>query len=516
MLKQKSSEYRGYRTPGIRLKDEMLPQLHKLYGAHTREMLPAVHAFDKAHTVMLVEEGLLDLAAGAAVLQALRRMEGEDVVKVRSEVGGGLHSGEHYVIRLLGEEIGGQFHLARSSGDLSAVAINILQRERLLEVMRGVNRFRRVLIDLAREHTGTILPGYSFGAHAQPMTLGHLWLSWAATLERDFARLHGAWQRVNFSPAGAAIMVGSNFIVNRERTAALLGFDDVHENCADAILELNADDSLETPAAIAVLYHSLAKWADDLIQWSTTEFGFVDIPDRYCNTSSIMMQKKNVIGPAEVKGASAEALGCFVVSYHALKGTTGLPITERYYALEMLWKVADGAARDLGWFCDLLPVLTINKEKMFDSSWRHWATATDLAGALVSRCGQPWRTAHQIVGILVRLCEERGLGPADVTPQLLDEASMLYHEKPAGLDQAAICEALDPKHFIASRTVRGGPERNESLRQANVFEGRLHGDEGTVAAIDARLARSARLLEDAIDALLARAGSPAPAAPAAS
>src|SRR6185436_7399265 len=165
---------------------------------------------------------------------------------------------------------------------------------------------RLVLIGLAREHTDTILPGYSFGAHAQPMTLAHLWLSWAATLARDFERLHGCYTRVNVSPAGA---------------------------------------SLETPAVIAVLYHSPAKWADDLIQWSTTEFGFVDMPDRYCNTSSIMMQKKNVIGPAQVKGASAEALGCFVTSYHALKGTTGLPITERYYALEMLWKVADSAAR---------------------------------------------------------------------------------------------------------------------------------------------------------------------------
>src|SRR5689334_2724894 len=289
MLKQKSSEYRGYRNPGIRLSEEMLPQLKQLYGAHTHEMLPAVHAFDKAHTVMLVEEGLLDAAAGAAILRALRKMETDDIIKIRSQVGGGLHSGEHYVIRLLGEEIGGQFHLARSSGDLSSVAINVLERERLLKVMREVNRLRRVLIELSRDHTNTILPGYSFGQHAQPMTLAHLWLSWAATLARDFARLHGAYQRVNVSPAGAAIMVGSNFLVNRERTAELLGFDAVHENCADAILELNADDSLETPAVIAVLYHSLAKWADDLIQWSTTEYNFVDMPDRYCNTSSIMM-----------------------------------------------------------------------------------------------------------------------------------------------------------------------------------------------------------------------------------
>src|SRR4051812_23388623 len=203
MLKQKSSEYRGYRTAGIRLREEMLPQLGKLYGERTRPMLPAVHAFDKAHTVMLVEEGLLDPAAGAAILRGLRQMEAEGVVETRARVGGGLHSGEQYLIRLLGEEIGGRFHVARSSGDLSSVAINALQRERLLAIMRGVNDLRRVLIDLSRQHTDTILPGYSFGQHAQPMTLAHLWLSWAANLARDFDRLAGAYRRINVSPAGA-------------------------------------------------------------------------------------------------------------------------------------------------------------------------------------------------------------------------------------------------------------------------------------------------------------------------
>jgi argininosuccinate lyase len=452
-------------------------------------MLPAVHAFDKAHIVMLVEEELLDAKAGSACLKGLRQLEGEGAEKIRAQVGGGLHSGEHYLIRMLGEEIAGQFHLARSSGDLSAVAINRLECDRLLAIMRAVNAMRRVLIALAREHTGTIMPGYSFGQ---------------ATLARDFERLHGAYKRVNVSPAGAAIMVGSNFPVNRERTAELLGFDAVHENSADAILELNADDSLEVPAVVAVLYHSLAKWADDLVQWSTSEFNFVDIPDRYCNTSSIMMQKKNVIGPGEMKGAAAEALGCFVVSYHALKGPTGLPVTERYYALEMLWKVADAAVRDLGWFCDLLPVLRINKSRMREQSWRHWGTATDLAGALVSARKLPWRTAHQIVGILVRLCEERGLGPAEVTPALLDEAAIAYHEQPVGLDQQAIRDALDPERFIASRGTRGGPAHAESLRQAQLFEDITAADEKIVADIDARLAESARKLEAAVDAVIAR------------
>jgi argininosuccinate lyase len=247
----------------------------------------------------------------------------------------------------------------------------------------------------------------------------------------------------------------------------------------------------------------MAKWADDIIQWTTSEYAFVDIPDRYCGTSSIMMQKKNVIGPAEVKGASSEALGCFVTSYHALKGTTGLPITERYYALDMLWRVADNAVRDLGWFRDLLPALEIRKEHMREQAWRHWATATDLAGALVRSRDLPWRTAHQIVGILIRLCEERGLGPADVTPELLDEAAIAYHELPVGLDRRSIAAALDPRRFIAERTLRGGPAPVESQRQSQLFEDGLAADESLVADIDARLEAAARSLETAVDAVIA-------------
>ena len=502
MLKQSSQDYRGFRTAGIRLSEEMLPILGQLYAGRTQPMQPIMHAFDKAHAVMLVEEGLLARDAGAAILRALREMEKQGVSEVRSKVGGGLHSGEQYLIRVLGEDVGGRLHLARSSGDLSSVGINVLEREHLLRVMRGVNRLRRVLLDLARAHTDTILPGYSFGQHAQPMTLAHLWLSWVATLARDLERIHGAFRRVNLSPAGAAIMVGSDFPVNRARTAELLGFDGVHENCADAILELTTDDSLETPMAIAILYHSLAKWADDLILWSTSEFHFVDVPDRFCNTSSIMMQKKNVIGPAEVKGGAAEALGCVVTSYHALKGPTGLPVQERYYALEALGRVADNCVRDLGWFCELLPALGIRKEHMREQAWRHWATATDLAGALVRTHDLPWRTAHQIVGVVVRLAEERGLGPGDVTPALLDEAAQLYHGQPAGLDAATIRAALDPGRFVAARTLRGGPAPAESMRQATLFETALAGDERTVATIEERFAAAARTLEAAVDAII--------------
>ncbi len=502
MLKQPSSDYRGFRGAGIRLAEEMLPELGRLYAGRTRPMLRVMHAFDKAHAVMLVEEGLMRREHGAAILSALRQMEHDGVEETRLRTGGGLHSGEQYLIRILGEDIGGRLHLARSSGDLSSVGINTLQRDRLVEVMDAVNRLRRQLVSLARQHTETILPGYSFGQHAQPMTLAHLWLSWAANLARDFDRLHGAFRRVNVSAAGAVIMVGSDFPINRARTAELLGFDAVHENAADAILELTLDDSLDVPMVLALLYHTLAKWADDLILWSTSEFAFVDIPDRFCNTSSIMMQKKNVIGPAEIKGAAAEALGCVVTSYHALKGPSGLPVTERYYALDMLWRVADHCVRDLAWFGELLPALRIRREHMRERAWRHWATATDLAGALVRERDLPWRTAHQIVGILVRLAEERGFGPDRVTPALLDEASMLYHGRTAGLEAATIAGVLDPERFITARSLRGGPAPLESLRQADLLERSVGADERTVGEIRARLTQAAGRLEKAIDQIV--------------
>jgi argininosuccinate lyase len=503
MLQQPSSEYRGFRTAGIRLREEMLPMLTRLTAGRITPMLHAIHAFDKAHAVMLVERGLLAREHGAAILRALREMEREGITQARTRVGGGTHSGEQYLIRALGEDVGGRLHLARSTGDLTSVAINVFQREKLLAVMEAVNRLRAVLLDLARAHADTVIPGYTFGQHAQPMTLAHLLLSWATTLARDFDRLHGAYRRVNESPAGGVIMVGSDFPIDRARTADLLGFDGLHENAADAILELTPDDTLDVASVLALLYHSLSRWADDLILWSTSEFHFLDIPDRFCNSSSIMMQKKNVVGPAEIKGAAAEALGTVVTGFQALKGPTGLPVQERYYALEQLWRVADNCVRDLGWFCELLPEAGVRRDFLREQAWRHWGTATDLAGALVRERDLPWRTAHQIVGILVRLCEERGLGPAEVTPGLLDEAATAYHGKPAGLGEPSIRSALDPRRFVEARDLRGGPAPTEARRQADLFAQRLVTDVRTVGEARGRIAAAAARLEAAVDAVIA-------------
>jgi len=167
--------------------------------------------------------------------------------------------------------------------------------------------------------------------------------------------------------------------------------------------------------------------------WSTSEFNMVEVPDRFCGTSSIMMQKKNPYAPQYMKGLGAASLGGLVTAFQVEKGPTGMPILDRQYSTDALWRLHDDTIRDLKWWRELLPALRWNTSLMRTRAGRFWAQATDIAGALVRHKGLPWRTAHQIVGILVRFGYERDLQPADVTPALLDEAAIEYMGEPVRL-----------------------------------------------------------------------------------
>lgn len=501
MPKQKSSEYRGFRTAGIRLREEVLPDVEEHRSDRVLKTLYAVHAFDKAHLVMLAEENLIPRADAAAMLRVLRESEQEGTEKVRLRVGGGNHSGEQMLIRRLGEEVGGRIHLGRSSGDLAGISRRIPQRDHLLRVLDEVNALRDVVLTTARGHVETIMPGYTFGQHAQPITLGHYLIGSAAVLERDFERGLALYRRTNQSPAGAAIMTGSDFPLSRHRTSDLLGFDRPIRNTFDAIQ--SGDVTLDAFCFLAVLNNSLGRWADDVVLWASAEFGIVDIPDRFCGTSSIMMQKKNPYGPQYVKGIASLSLGALVVGFHVDKGPTGWPALERQYAGEMLWRLFEDTARDLAWWRQLLPEVRWDTALMRRRAGEFWAQATDIAGALVRHKGLPWRTAHQIVGILVRRGEERGFGPNDVTPALLDEASVEYMGAPVGLSEAHLREALDPEHFVRTRTLYGGPAPEEALRQIEEFRAALRRDAEELASARRRVEEARAELEAAVDALLA-------------
>jgi argininosuccinate lyase len=503
MLKQNHKNYRGFREPGIRLMEPLHPEVVSHRSEKEKPRLYAIHLFDKAHTAMLTEEGLIPTEVGVSILRALREMEREGVEKVRLETGGGMHSGEKYLIQLLGEEVGGRIHLGRSSGDLGEVSTRIYTRDRLLEVLEAINDFRAVLIDIAKEHIDVVMPGYTHGQHAQPTTYGHQLLSWASVLERDAERFEAAFKRTNISPAGAAIMTGSDFPINRQRVATFLGFNGVEKNTIDAILSY--DDLFEIAAILAILYMNLDRWSEDLMLWSSSELNFIDIPDRYCGTSSIMMQKKNVYLTQWVKGAAAEATGGLVTTLMADKAPTGLPILEHQYSRAAITRTFQNLLRDLRLLAEMMPEIKVNREGMLKSAGDHWAQAADVAGMLVREKGLPWRSAHQIVGILVRLSYERGLKPRQIRPELLDEASTIYMGEGLNLDEGKLLEALDPSLSVRRRTLYGGPAPVQVQERMPEYEQRLSEDRQDVMQMKKLVEDGLSELEISIDRIIGSA-----------
>ncbi|MBI4322325.1 MAG: argininosuccinate lyase [Chloroflexi bacterium] len=501
MKRQKGEEYEGFSAPGIRLLEEASP---KMVAVHSSEnelpLLYAFHMFDKAHLVMMAEQGMIPRQAAVSMLAALREMEEEGVEKVRLAAGNGKHSGEQYLIRQLGEEVGGRIHLARSSGDLGQVGLRIRLRDEELRLMDGLNEFRGALLETAGQHRDTVMPGYTHGQHAQPTTLGHCLVAYASALERDFERLEALFHRTNRSAAGAAVLTGSDFPVNRLRVAELLGFEKTIRNTNDAVL--TQDASLEALSVLTILHNNVAECAADLQVWYSDEFGMIAIPDRFCGTSSILAQKKNPWLFESIKGAAAQTFGNLMTTYYAYKGPRGLAIAERRYVLTPLWVVLDDAARDLSSMAEVMRGLKVNKELMRERAGAFWAQASGLAGALVAEKGLPWRTAHQIVGILVRLSSERGIKPSDVSTAFLDEAALEYMGKPVGLSEDALRKALDPVEFIKARTLYGGTNPEEVRQQIAELAERLERDTCAVADLRAALKQASEKLESSIDAML--------------
>lgn len=502
MVKQQDSKsYRGFRTAGIRLTEELIPSLMDHKTETLGDMLPGMHQFDKVHLVMLTETGLIPKSDGIAMLRSLREMEARGVEKSRLESGGGMHSGEQYLIRRLGESVGGRIHLGRSSGDVGEIGRRVAMRTHILEFLPILNEFRKVLLNLADRHLETVMPGYTHGQHAQPTTFGH-WLSmWACVFARDFARFSEFYKRLNQSPAGAAILTGTEFPIDRHRQSELFGFEEPIPNTIDAIL--SHDEILECSAALAILGSNIGRLGEDLMTWSMSEFAMIDVPDRFCGTSSIMMQKKNPYAPQAMKGFAAETAGLMTMALVVEKGATGLPIMERSHSEKGLWSAFASARARLRDAIELFPALIVKKDRMLELAGSYWGQAADVAGALVREKGLPWRTAHQTVGILVRLSIERGVKPLDVTSSLVDEASIDYMGKPVGLSEKALAAALDPTQVVGRRTIFGAPAPAAARRELEAFNKQYDKDVARTTAMQSQVAEAAKKLEGAIDALVA-------------
>jgi argininosuccinate lyase len=484
-----------YRKAGARLTEDADPSqiAHKVGSVErTQPLLHAYHMFDKAHVVMLIEESLVPRSDGKAILRAFREAESAGWERLRGEGGHGLFSGEAYLIEKLGEEIGGKIHLGRSSGDLNSVSSRIGIREKLMNVMEADLQCREAYLTLAGQHLETVLPTYTMMQQAQIGTFAHYLVAWALPLERDFERLVGAYDRTNISSAGAGIGTGSDFPLNRSRTAELLGFAAVSENTRDA--NAGRDYVLESLSAIAILMLNVA-WATDTIYlFCSNEFNFVEIADRYCGSSSIMPQKKNphsLMEVAETASQLSGALSAMMTNARSVSGSVK-PALQNF----------DKTSAALKLWAGIISTLTVNKKIMRQRSLEFWALATDLAGAIVRERSLPWRTAHQITAILVRQALEQGKQPLDIDSEFVDQAAREYLGKPIALGNQRIREVLDPLRAIKARTLTGGTAPAEVKRQIETCFARLGKDTETLARKKQSLQGAATRLEQAINAII--------------
>jgi argininosuccinate lyase len=441
---------------------------------------------------MLTEESLIPASDGKAILGAFREMETNGWERVRGESGHGLFSGEAYLIEKLGEEVGGKIHLGRSSGDLNSVSARIGIREKLLNVMEEDLHCREAYLALAEQHLETVLPTYTMMQQAQIGTFAHYLVAWSLPLERDFQRLSGAYERTNISSAGAGIGTGSDFPLNRSRTAELLGFDSVSDNTRDA--NLGRDFVLESLSAIVILMLNIA-WATDTIYiFCSNEFGCVEIADRYCGSSSIMPQKKNPHSLMEVAETASQLSGALSAMITNARSVSG--------SIKTVLQNFDKTVAAIGLWSGIISSLTVNKDIMRQRTLDFWALATDLAGAIVRERHLSWRTAHQITAILVRIALEQGKKPLDIDSSFLDQAAREYIGKPIDLGDQRIREVLDPARAVEARTLIGDTASVEVKRQIENCYDRVRRDSEMLAQKKQKLEDGAARLERAIDAII--------------
>jgi argininosuccinate lyase len=400
-------------------------------------------AVDRAHVVMLAEQGVVEETEAATILEALDEVEaaGHDELPDGEDVHAAI---ETAVIARVGE-VGGKMHTARSRNDEVATCIRYRLREDLLDLAETVVGARSVLADAARGHLETVMPGYTHLQPAQPTTVAHWLLSYESALARDSERLLDAYGRVNRSPLGAAAFAGTPFDVDRERTADLLGFDGVVENAMDAA---SARDFLtDATAASAALATTLSGLAEDLVLFANR--GFVDLSDDYASTSSIMPQKKNPDTLELVRATAGDASAGLDGLLATLKGlprayNRDLQRAHDYAfdavdAVDEATEVAAGAVGTADW----------NEAALAEAAGEGFSTATGVAD-LLAMAGVPFRTAHEVVATAA----ENGGDLAAVEAAAADHLDAPLE---AYVDVDAVADALDSEHSVAMRDSFGGP-----------------------------------------------------------
>lgn len=355
--------------------------------------------------------------------------------------------------------VGKKLHTGRSRNDQVATDIRLYLRDAIDIITAEIRRLQTGLVGLAGREADTIMPGFTHLQTAQPITFGHHMLAWTEMLERDHERLLDCRKRTNSLPLGSAALAGTTYPIDREYTASLLGFERVCQNSLDAVSD--RDFAIEFTSAASILMMHLSRFSEELILWTSAQFHFIHLPDRFCTGSSIMPQKKNPDVPELVRGKSGRVFGHLMALLTLMKGQPLAYNKDNQEDKEPLFDTIDTLMGCLRAFADMMPAVQVRKDITREAARRGFATATDLADYLVKQ-GTPFRDAHEMVGKAVGYGVASGKDLAEMT---LEEIRQF-----APNANPDVFDVLTLEGSVAARDHLGGTAPNQVRAQAKRWQ----------------------------------------------
>lgn len=415
-----------------------------------------------AHAKMLAHQGILSNEECALIESGMAQVKEEIESgvfewKIADE---DLHMAIEKRLTAIIGEAGKKLHTARSRNDQVALDFRRYVLRKNLEIVGQIKALMSVIVDIAREHTTTLLPGMTHLQHAQPINFGFHLLAYASMLKRDCERFESSAERNNISPIGCAALAGTPHNINREMTAKLLGFDSVSVNCLDTVSD--RDFALEILFNISTLMMHISRLAEEIILWSSYEFRFVELSDEYSTGSSIMPQKKNPDVPELLRGKTGRVFGNLMGLLTVMKGLPLAYNKDTQEDKEGVFDSVETAEISLEILREALKTMTVKPHNMEKACKLGHLSATDLADYLVEHCGVPFREAHHITGRAVARAEVLGIDLSDIAYSELHAIDNRIKEDVIGF--------LAIKHSMNARISQGGTAEVRTLEQILYFD----------------------------------------------
>ena len=355
---------------------------------------------------------------------------------------------------LIGVNVAGRLHTARSRNDQIALDLRLYLKKELLAIRQLLRCLILAFINQAEQTRDVIMPGFTHLQQAQPVLMAHHFLAYVEMFDRDFQRLSDLEKRINLSPLGSGALAGTSFAIDRRQVADELGFAGLTNNSIDAVSD--RDGVLEMLFSVALIMVHLSRFCEEIVLWSSTQFNFVSLADSFCTGSSIMPQKKNPDVPELIRGKCGRVIGSLVALLVTMKSLPLAYNKDMQEDKEPLFDALDTVKSSLAIMAPMVDTMDVNREVLAAQAEEGFATATEIADYLVRR-GLPFRRAHEIVGSLVAHCLSRGLCFKDLQLADWQEFSPLF--------DAEVFSLLEPADAVNRKNVFGGTAADQVKQQ---------------------------------------------------